>query len=221
MIHRHVRSAIHRRLRLAPYQLNLHGTSLSVATARMSRATVADEDKASDVVMPEVLQDDELRAAQALVDLRSSVTQLESPDTPTIPSPFAEAFQAQNHGSLSPDTPTIPSPFAQAFHTQDYSPPTSVFVGLHQHQYHTEDLPMVLSSRNTSPSPMSEFDIEGDSSESDNLAETMASLTERVQELSDSLQGLIECLARNEDEQPSRVMEIKIDGSTLCSIAFK
>ena len=57
--------------------------------------------------------------------------------------------------------------------------------------------------------------------ESDDLAETMAALTERVQELSDSLQGLLEFLASNEDEQPTRVMEIKIDGSTLCSIAFK
>ena len=57
--------------------------------------------------------------------------------------------------------------------------------------------------------------------ESDDLAETMASLMERVQQLSDSLQGLLESLARNEDAQPTRVMEIKIDGSTLCSIAFK
>ena len=56
MIHSHIRnSASYRRLRLAPYQINMNGTRLSVATARMSRsrATGADEDKATDVVMPE------------------------------------------------------------------------------------------------------------------------------------------------------------------------
>ncbi|EDQ98658.1 uncharacterized protein LACBIDRAFT_298353 [Laccaria bicolor S238N-H82] len=204
MIHRNVRnSANYRRLRLAPYKINTNGTRLSVGTARMSRsqATLADEDKASDVVMPEAFQYEELRAAHALDDVRTL-----SPDTPTFPSPFAQALQAENHS------------LAQAFQGQNHSPPASVFVALQQHQYHTEDLPMVLSSRNTSPSPMSEFDIEGDSSES---AEMMASLTERVQELSDSLQGLLESLARKEDEQPTRVMEIKVDGSTLCSIAFK
>jgi len=57
--------------------------------------------------------------------------------------------------------------------------------------------------------------------ESVDLAETIASLTEQVQELSGCLEGLLESLACNEDKQRTRVMEIKIDGSTLCSIAFK
>lgn len=40
--------------------------------------------------------------------------------------------------TLSPDTPTIPSGFAEAPQAEYHSPPTSVFDGLQQYQYHTE-----------------------------------------------------------------------------------
>ena len=55
-----------------------------------------------------------------------------------IPSGFAEAYQTGYRSPLSPDTPTIPSGFADAFQAENYSPPTSVFDGLQQHQYRTE-----------------------------------------------------------------------------------